>query len=1821
MCTSTYPGSRLLPFTVVCIVLYLLPLVVVAQGGDDALPGAGVDLQIPPNNYTPPSPEAAALGQYGNTPVSLYTGKPNISLPLGQVQGREMAIDVSLSYNAGGVLVEEVATWAGLGWSLNAGGVITRAVNGQPDEGAFGGSTAYTSLYSSYDKVKKLYAGYGTDSGYQTGQYHEYRTVLERMANGQIETQPDYYFYNFNGYQGKIMIDPETGQAFTQPYSNLKITPGLTADTTSHWTIVTPNGATYRFRHQEITKTAQEAGTRSHISAWYLTEVTSPNGLDQFQFNYTQVNDVYVDANTNKQFRETYSLTDNPQVCGDYYKPQPVLQTDTWHTQQFLSSITCTSTGSQLVVGSTAQRKDHAQGRRLTGITCYAPNGRLKSSYALHHSYFGSTSTSHAYETTAVEHHTRLRLDSLTEWGLAGFGADSLQKPAHRFVYDPTPLPSRFSYGVDHWGYYNGLTNNTTYIPRVENYGGQVGLTLPGANRQPNFTYAKAGILTQVTYPTGGTTTYQYEPHTVPYYNPYSVPYLEQTQSAIVNGQEDTTTGIYCFTCNDDALQYAPAYDWAEFTLVKESDVRIELTGTVPGNPGMNGLLAMAFVWNTSNSLPLQPFQSNDGFLVKDRVNLTSTLPKVMNMRLNVGTYRVLVASSVANSTVNAIVTWLAPNNLSQKPLNSQVGGLRIKTITDYDGINPGNNVVRRFEYTTQNPESNTDSLATSVPDSIWSVQGGLLVKIPNPDAQLAAGLVDYYPSSGQLFSIPDYDYVHQQVIKTPQTTFGASASSPPGPETYSCFYLKRSATSPGPLGKVQGSHIGYQQVIEYRLDAQGQKTNGATVYNYTNQPVANSSSFPFAPASNNDDVNGLLVRQTVYDTAGLKVQRTENTYQFLNANDTVPGGNNFHQALGIKASVYQADYEYICAVNDTLPNGTVQETIHNIFPNDREAYKWQCGFVIKLGNDFVPYCIDETNKTHTTESRSDYTCVEFLGKRRAKVKVTSGQAGDDSVQVWVRGCLDYDPSKGPADWRINCNSKCDSIPEVYFAWAHKLVEPDDLRYNCTTAATYDKVSTAFYSLQSRWNYLQKTVSRTYAAGDTTQFLETTTEYFYDNPRHLQPTRTLVSNSRGEQYTTVTGYPADYAPGTDAVLDQMVARNMQGQVVEQQLWQHTGTDTLLLNGLATRYKLENNAVVPDTLLGFEQPQPLPLAQAGGFGIDSTRAVSLPAAYTFLRAYPRYYGSARPRHVYNRNGLHQTYVWCRDSLLLLAEVTGARPDNTAYSSFEAPDDKGGWAYNNNNITTHNAASSPTPGPQADNYAVTGHKVLQLTGTQQVKKLYPVLDGDFVLSYWYKNGTPTVNTSGTRHRTDSLAGQNGWQLHRHYLTLTSSDSLAVGGTVLLDEMRLYPQTAQMTTYAYHHALGITHVADANDNVSRYFYDALGRLTHVADFNGHIAQQYQYTYGTRQVALLPFTISNTAPFANATVNFDATAALGNSPGLAGAAQYQWHFGDGTTQAYSTSPTASHSYTQPGLYTVTLTVQHPTLTAPITIQGLVNVARQLSVSIDTTVFAHPATLDGNTATTTQCRATVAGGSGTYHYLWRIKNASLPGATYDTVPAQAVLNLGDSLCATEINLQVTDLSHTATADTTFTLTTANVIGSGMSLAGTTADTVRATINAPCGYDSVYWQITNTTANFVAFTDSASSSIVFPRTTCGKLQIACTLVGNGGRVTHLDSLTEANITQNTSYSINGVVTPITNGQTINLVENDSVTFNVNPVLDCGFTQYEWYLDDAATPNGTTATHTFAVPGGLQGVQLRLIGPGKQVIYNFFIEVENVDSNP
>lgn len=200
--------------------------------------------------YVTPAPDALGIAKLTNIPVNYYTGSSVINIPLTQTGGREIAVPISLHYNASGHKVTEMAGSTGLGWSLQAGGMITRVTRGLPDDLAEGFCKPNPS-----------------------------------------DTEPDLFFYNFLGQSGKFVLD-KYGRAITTPYRDIIIKPGICiSGSNGTWEIIDENGFIYKFGtgtlSRETTTVTDNSGTKSYVSTWFLTEVKTPNNTETVQFSYS----------------------------------------------------------------------------------------------------------------------------------------------------------------------------------------------------------------------------------------------------------------------------------------------------------------------------------------------------------------------------------------------------------------------------------------------------------------------------------------------------------------------------------------------------------------------------------------------------------------------------------------------------------------------------------------------------------------------------------------------------------------------------------------------------------------------------------------------------------------------------------------------------------------------------------------------------------------------------------------------------------------------------------------------------------------------------------------------------------------------------------------------------------------------------------------------------------------------------------------------------------------------------------------------------------------------------------------------------------------------------------------------------------------------------------------------------------------------------------------------------------------------------------------------------------------------------------------------
>jgi hypothetical protein len=426
-------------------------------------------------NYIPPSPDALGLAKFANSSVNYYSGAQSTAVPLAQLSSKELAVSVAIIYNGTGLKVQEEASSVGLGWSLSAGGMITRMVKGLPDE---------------------LPDGYcGVNNRGEMANYQTVPTQFEyNVAAGMWDGEPDIFFFSFMGRGGKFFLDAN-GIAHVMPYQDLVIRPAICNGGRTEWEIIDENGVRYYFGGTNYTETSSyrkvsptNSPSTNYVSTWHLRRVESPNSTDYLDFTYT--------SGGASEFINYFFTKDEP---GTVIKDESTRVTV---STRIVSQIN--SPSGRIEFSWVSGRLDYG-GVFLNNVTTYNLANLQIAKTRLEYSYFQAPSC------PDNRFCKRLRLDRLF---------DLAPDPVASFDYNTTQnLPAKNSPNIDHWGYYNSNTVNT-WLPASSCSGDEVlnfcwghGHSFSGASREPDAEKVKANLLIQINQRGGGYQRFNYEIH------------------------------------------------------------------------------------------------------------------------------------------------------------------------------------------------------------------------------------------------------------------------------------------------------------------------------------------------------------------------------------------------------------------------------------------------------------------------------------------------------------------------------------------------------------------------------------------------------------------------------------------------------------------------------------------------------------------------------------------------------------------------------------------------------------------------------------------------------------------------------------------------------------------------------------------------------------------------------------------------------------------------------------------------------------------------------------------------------------------------------------------------------------------------------------------------------------------------------------------------------------------------------------------------------------------------------------------------------------
>ena len=177
---------------------------------------------------------------------------------------------------------------------------------------------------------------------------------------------------------------------------------------------------------------------------------------------------------------------------------------------------------------------------------------------------------------------------------------------------------------------------------------------------------------------------------------------------------------------------------------------------------------------------------------------------------------------------------------------------------------------------------------------------------------------------------------------------------------------------------------------------------------------------------------------------------------------------------------------------------------------------------------------------------------------------------------------------------------------------------------------------------------------------------------------------------------------------------------------------------------------------------------------------------------------------------------------------MALASAATANDIAYTSFEST--------GSGNLIYASPKTADITSPTGNYCYLLSSGAVQRTGITSTKS--------YILSYWFKSGAVVTVAAGTQSNVKTGPTRNGWTYTQ--LQFTGTTTAVISGSGFIDEVRMYPVGASMTTYTYNPLFGITSVNDANNKITFYEFDKLSRLKNIKDQNRNITKNLFYNYG---------------------------------------------------------------------------------------------------------------------------------------------------------------------------------------------------------------------------------------------------------------------------------------------------------------------------------------------------------------------------------------
>ncbi len=574
----------------------------------------------------PQSPNAAAISQFADTPVSLSTGSIGTNIPILNVKSKKLSLPISIAYHGGGIKLLQEAGNVGLGWALNAGGTISRSVVGRPDEHPLG--------FRNVDCIPDESNNDCTDAVFNNWDF-----------------QSDLFSFNFMGKSGLFITDKMIEPIFLEK-NNLDIE---FIGATNSWKAIDEQGTVYLFEFSEDgivdSGSCESPGNpiSHHTMTWYLTEVKSYDEKDIISLTYEELSDIPLEsiASSTKFINASVGNCGNGGsvlTCGSLQNINQC-KPNLYSGNVVLKNI---ETSFYSVDFTYESRWDLVNAVKLSEILLKKKaNNNLLQKHVFSYDYF------------SAGQHSKLRLKSLNTEDHQGQNL-----PPYSFSYNSDDIFHTSSKQVDHWGYQN---LNSSISASFENLLPSFPFTIGdamnfGNTKKKSDVGSLKGMLSRIDYPSGWFEEFKFELNDVAYLNSNTEEIPPQFE------QELEYLNCYIDEACDDIV---PFEIFSSYNLLN-----LQITWSqCPAAGDCQSIIVIEDSNGNKSNVYLQ-------------TNIHGERIMSVDLELEPDTY-VLSVDRRENIDISIDLLYYQPVTINNPGihLNKKVGGARIKEITTPDGI------------------------------------------------------------------------------------------------------------------------------------------------------------------------------------------------------------------------------------------------------------------------------------------------------------------------------------------------------------------------------------------------------------------------------------------------------------------------------------------------------------------------------------------------------------------------------------------------------------------------------------------------------------------------------------------------------------------------------------------------------------------------------------------------------------------------------------------------------------------------------------------------------------------------------------------------------------------------------------------------------------------------------------------------------------------------------------------------------------------------------------------------------------------------------